>query len=598
VEERLPDAYKLSIFDSTAISKSINLADLLDNNSTVFVKSYGSGSLASVSFRGTGASHTSVLWNDVVLNSPMNGQIDFSLFPTPFFSEASLNYGASGLINGNGALGGSVNLFSKPVFNKGLSYSINQSLGSFGNIINSESISYSNEKWYLKTDLYFNQIANDFEYVNTSSINQDIVKQKNAELSRYGIQQTIFTKLKSGHLGLRFWYLDNKRNLPGNMLSNDDNLSQVENQKDRSFRGVIEWKGFKNKFSYKTITAILRDELIYDNPAASILSQSTTQTLDNKLKTKFFVNNGFILRNDIDIRYETASADGLTENQKRFNNYWLFGIEKNMNDLDINLFNRMVMVGEEFESLSPSLGLRYSLLKNKSLKVKANTAINYSYPSFNDLYWSVGGNADLEPEKSEMIDIGLAYGLKTKHLTLSNEITGFYNYVNNWIIWLPGANNIWSPENLKEVESKGLEYSLRISKKSNNLNLSASINYSYNLSTNKAKTSTSDDSFNKQLIYVPYHQLNYSVGAASKGFNLLYNFNYTGQRFMTTDNNWYMPANFISNVFLSKSIKIWNKSQFEFGIDIRNLFDQQYQAIAWRAMPGRNYLFTLKLKHN
>ena len=34
-------------------------------------------------------------------------------------------------------------------------------------------------------------------------------------------------------------------------------------------------------------------------------------------------------------------------------------------------------------------------------------------------------------------------------------------------------------------------------------------------------------------------------------FVVRYNYNYTGKRFITTDNNWYMPANFISNISFS-----------------------------------------------
>lgn len=69
--------YKTTNLDAVTTKSVENLAQLLQENSTVFIKSYGSGSLASVSFRGTGAGHTRVLWNGVSLNSPMNGQIDF-----------------------------------------------------------------------------------------------------------------------------------------------------------------------------------------------------------------------------------------------------------------------------------------------------------------------------------------------------------------------------------------------------------------------------------------------------------------------------------------------------------------------------------------
>jgi len=90
----------------------LSLADLLSAHTPVFVKDYGKGSLATASFRGTAASHTKVLWNDIEINSPMLGQVDLSLVPNNFYSHAILNYGGSSLENTSGALGGAINLFS------------------------------------------------------------------------------------------------------------------------------------------------------------------------------------------------------------------------------------------------------------------------------------------------------------------------------------------------------------------------------------------------------------------------------------------------------------------------------------------------------
>ena len=74
-----------------------NLADLLANESQVFIKSYGLGSLATTSFRGAGASHTAVLWNGFNLQSPMLGQLDLSLIPTNFLNDVKLREGVSGV---------------------------------------------------------------------------------------------------------------------------------------------------------------------------------------------------------------------------------------------------------------------------------------------------------------------------------------------------------------------------------------------------------------------------------------------------------------------------------------------------------------------
>src|SRR4051812_12993113 len=74
---------KVNDIDSLALAQhnSTNLADLLADESPVFIKSYGLGSLATTSFRGGSANHTAILWNGFNINSPMNGQLDLSLVP-------------------------------------------------------------------------------------------------------------------------------------------------------------------------------------------------------------------------------------------------------------------------------------------------------------------------------------------------------------------------------------------------------------------------------------------------------------------------------------------------------------------------------------
>ena len=67
-----------------------SLADALATGSTIFIKSYGRATLATASFRGTAPSHTQVTWNDMKVNSPMLGQVDFSLIPAYFIDDATI----------------------------------------------------------------------------------------------------------------------------------------------------------------------------------------------------------------------------------------------------------------------------------------------------------------------------------------------------------------------------------------------------------------------------------------------------------------------------------------------------------------------------
>jgi len=594
IEQKSTAAYKTIKFDSASINNATSLAELISNNSTIFIKSYGSGSLATASFRGTGASHTKVQWNGINLNSPMNGQIDFSLFPTFFFDDAEAHYGASGLLDGNGALGGSIIMNNQENYNKGISLSLNQSIGSFGVFTTTLRGSNSNKKWFSETKLYNNLSENDFKYINSSKINYPTETQVNAGLQQWGFQQAIYRKFKNSSLGGRIWHFKSDRNLPPTMLVSENK----ENQTDNSLRGLIEWKGLAHKLQYRISSGFVQNELVYNNELAEIHSINKSYLSDNNINTKLYLNNNFKIINNVNIRYESAKADGYNENHTRFNNSWLFGLNKKIKRFDIDFFNRLIMVDNKLNPLAPSLGLRYKILKSKTLFIKANTGINYNYPSFNDLFWNPGGNENLKPEEAKMSEIGINFSHKTVKTTIYTEITGFYSEVNNWIIWQPTEFGYWSPNNLKKVENKGIESTITTSSKISALTVKNKISYAYTESINKKSENDLDNSLNKQLIYVPFHKLNYTLNLYYRNFSLNYNYNYTGQRHTTSDNNWYLPPNFISNIDLSKQFKLNKKTTAIATFKINNLLKQNYQSIAWRAMPGRNYLFSFRFNFN
>ncbi len=108
------------------------MADLMQQATPVYIKGRGVGNLASISFRGTGAEHTAVLWNGININSPSLGQSDFYNLPNVGFSEITIHAGAGGALFGTDAIGGTINLRSKPTWKEGLILDVAQLAGSFG----------------------------------------------------------------------------------------------------------------------------------------------------------------------------------------------------------------------------------------------------------------------------------------------------------------------------------------------------------------------------------------------------------------------------------------------------------------------------------
>ena len=124
-----------------------NLADLLAAETSVFIKSYGQGSLATSSFRGGSAAHTAVLWNGIPINSPTTGQVDFSLIPVNFFNNSRIDFGGGSSLWGSGAIGGVVQLERKAEYNQDLQLNVSTQIGSFEQFGNQVNLSFGKKKY-------------------------------------------------------------------------------------------------------------------------------------------------------------------------------------------------------------------------------------------------------------------------------------------------------------------------------------------------------------------------------------------------------------------------------------------------------------------
>ena len=76
-------------------NRTRSLSELLADNSAVYIKSLGTGALATASFRGGSAAQTRVNWNGINITPPMSGTFDFSQIPVFFTDNVDLYYGSS-----------------------------------------------------------------------------------------------------------------------------------------------------------------------------------------------------------------------------------------------------------------------------------------------------------------------------------------------------------------------------------------------------------------------------------------------------------------------------------------------------------------------
>jgi len=589
---------KTSGIDSLAIQKQIasSLSDLLSAHTSVFMKTYGQGGLATASFRGTSASHTPVLWNDVAINSPMLSQMDFSSLPVFFMDDIKLMFGGSSLINNSGGLGGSINIENKNSRDK-LNVSYMQQIGSFSTSGSYLDIGGGSSKLHCRTRLMYLSAANDFSYKNNAAGNDEypVEIRKDAAYKQYGwLQEFYYQPANADELGLKLWVQQNERDIPQPIVVLP--IDKNEQQKNSLFRGSASWKHYKGKGKLETSVAYIYDFLNYTNKIAFINSDNRSETFAANVKYRYTLSEKTTLNTGISNDYFLINSNNYQGIKKR-NQLSVFGgaTSEITNRMVVNAVIRKEITDNDFQPFLPSLGVDYHLLKDHSLTVKAHISKNYHLPSLNDLYWSPGGNPELKPEDGFSAEGGVAYEFtKNKNIRLNTEVTYFYTHITDWILWQPDpVFRYWTPLNLKEVSSQGIECNANLVYQLKNVVLRFNATYAYTSARNLKPINQNDETTDKQLIYTPMHSYNAGLRAEWKQYFVAVANHYTGKRFTNTSNSRYMPAYQISDFSLGMIFDV-KKQSFSSQLNVNNLFDIDYQAIAWQPMPGRNIEILLK----
>ncbi|MEI6696029.1 MAG: TonB-dependent receptor plug domain-containing protein [Bacteroidota bacterium] len=590
---------KISEIDTVIISQQINasLADLLSNYTPVFIKTYGQGSLATASFRGCNASHTQVLWNDVAINSPMIGQMDFSMIPVFFMDDLKLIYGGSSLSNNSGGLGGSINIANKPDKEK-LKIQYTQQIGSFSTYGSFLKLGIGNKNLKSTTRLMFLTSENDFSFKNNAvaSVDFPLEIRKDAGFKQYGVlQELYFQPGFRDQISFKLWLQKNDRNIPQPLIVST--FSENEKQKNSFYRGIINWKHYQGKAKLETNLSYLHDFLNYTNKIAFINSDNTVNAICGKLKYNYEFSPIIMLNLGSSYEFNSVNSNnysGLKE-QKLFATFAGFSSALSKR-LFANFIVRQEVNNSKTLPLLPSLGIDYKFLKTYNLLLKAHVSKNYHLPSLNDLYWFPGGNPDLLPEDGFSAESGCSYETDaTKTLSIYSEASYFYTNISNWILWQPDAIfRYWTPINLKEVTSSGVELTTRIKFEMKKCMLKLNAYYTFTSAKNLKSIHLNDQTVDKQLIYTPLHSINFDFRAEWKNYFANYTLHYTGKRFTNTSNTRYMPDYMISDVTIGSILYLKNMKSICFQINVNNILDKDYQAIAWQPMPGRNMEILVK----
>ncbi|MCW2120957.1 TonB-dependent receptor plug domain-containing protein [Flavobacterium sp. 7A] len=560
--------------DSLISRNGASLTSLLNYNTVLYFKENGLGMVSSPSFRGTSAQQTAVIWNGININSQLLGQTDFNTISTRGFNSIDVKAGGGSVVYGSGAVGGTIHLNNDLKFTDTFTNDLQINYGDFNTLSAVYGITAATQN--ISFDASFSRTSSDNDYKFVGK------EDRNLNGQYYNNVLDVAFGYKINHKNsLKFYseIYDGERHFS----LTSPNATKTKYQ-DFNTRNLLSWGSSFGIFTTDLKLAYITEHYNYfEDINRDGLSSGGVRSFIGKYSLDYTVFKNTKIITLIDYTRNNGTGSGIEKNSRD-----IAGASLLWKQQLTQQWNYEGSLRKEFSNVykSPvlfSVGSRYSFSKVYDLKF--NFSKNYRIPTFNDLYWVGSGNLDLKPEQSYQIEIGNEFHYNGFRAT----VTAYGSKIDDMIRWLPTNSGNWSPINADKVSIYGAEALLGYSKKWNSHSFGFSGTYSYTVSK--------DERTQKQLFYVPYHKLTGALQYNYKKVAAYYQLMYTGDVFTTSDNSpkYILNAYTVSNVGVDYNFS--KKNIFKVGIKAANLWNENYQALPSRYMPGRNLTIYLNLNY-
>lgn len=565
-----------------ALQNVQSVATVLSQHLPTFVKQYSINGLATLNLRGASAAQSQVYWQGVPIQNPALGIADVAALPVLSLSKVNVVYGGAASLWGSGTVGGIVLLQqASPIFDTTttLSADVLANYGSFSQIsLGLKALAYGKRNYFSMSVLH-QQAENDIAYKDDSN--------RSLRLPNAGSNQQVITALYSRKLNtwskltLSTWWQQYARAIPPAI----NEVWSTKEQNTQSVRIVADWDRVKSGRSQYIKSSLLYDNLMYNDPSVYIQSNSYSYQYYQEVGVKRSLGKGneYLLFAPVTFSWMLQPLTQTIHNQTKL----ALALAMSQQLLGYKVQLSGTLRGEQVQDRLYALygaNAQYSPLYG--FKFRANVQRTYRVPSLNELYYFPGGNTQLKPEIGWNIDAGYELLLHKSKWTLAHTASYFNRHINDWIIWLGGS--IWTPRNIAQVYSRGVETSTRISYECNaKWVLWGTMNTAYTLATTEKSNIANDGSIGKQIPYTPRYTGGLTIGLQHQNWHLQYQHSYTGYRFIVADESAYLLPYNVGNIQLSYINKIKGHS-ITINALLQNVWNQPYTIMAYRPMPGMN----------
>ena len=614
---------------------ALNVADALRYFSGVQLKDYGGvGGIKTINVRSMGSQHTAVYYNGVQLGNAQNGQVDLGRFSLDNMEQIQLYKGQkSDIFQSAREFGSAGNVYlttRRPYFKDKERVHVRAQLrcGSFAlanpnigfDLKLTETLALNFDAEYVHSDGKY-----PFRYrrvLPTGEVAYDTTAiRQNGDINAVRVEGGLHDYYSTtGFFRIHAYNYWSERGIPGAIVNNV--WRNGERLWDRNTFVQAEWQDeWFNRWSTRVLTKWANDYTHYKNYDERLLpsdNEYLQQELYFSFANKVQIFNWWDASLAYDYQYNVLDRSNLLieaepEHFGRHSHWLSAATAMNIKEylrLQASVLMTAVSNQPSAVSLQPKFtpGVFFSLRPYPAIDLSINAFYkqSYRYPTFNDLYYTDLGNADLRPELARQHSVEVAYRKADKIYNIDLSASYYYNRITDKIIAYPkGQQFRWTMLNLGTVKINGVDahadFSFFLPK---NFTLHAQLNYTYQTAIDV--TNPDDTYYGHQIPYIPWHSGSVVGGLDWKskrgdhyGFN--YSFIYVGKRYCQQENTiynevlpWYTHDLMLYAEWgIHTNHDYWLKANFE----LNNMLGQDYEVIQNYPMPKQNIRCTVAFKY-
>ncbi len=578
----------------------------------------GAGGLKTVSVRGFGSKHTSVIYDGVSLSNNQSGSIDMSRYSLDNVSDLSLVVGDNDDIfqpARNSALAASLYVNTMRVPSEDLSprVTVQMRAGSW-NYLNPHLRFDKNftERFGIGIVGDFVHADNDYPYT-IDNVNQKVsARRQNSRMnSGHGELSMVYRPSLQHTLMLKTYFYDNSRQLPG-MVHYYVNDSR-QHMHDQNAFGQFTWNAtFSSKLKLSYVGKFNYLMTDYKDPAYPhgvkdhqywqreyYSSASLLYTLNPHLSMSYAIDYAFNNLSGGDVStYRSPRRNTLLQTVAV---KYVAGRFMVVGRLLESLYRDKTVQGEsarDIDHLSPSFSVNYRLLKKEDLYLRVSYKDIFRTPTFNESYYQHYGSTDLKPERTNQVNFGVtwnhAYGSGS---SFGVTLDGYVNEVKDKIVAIPYDMFMWTNVNLGSVHSRGLDATLTCRQQLNaEHQLIMSGNYTFQKVVDRTDGPASPY-YNLQVAYTPEQSGSLSLAWENPWVNLSANAVAVTSRWPNNEHykGTMLPGYQNVGLTLYRNFNI-KGNYFHVRFDVKNLLDTQYEIVGHYPMPGRSWQCTVRYR--